>query len=199
MVPPPTAETMQIISQSHGVGKDHVRTGVVTCGGVPHSALFEHPFPHDDIAVEYAVHKDAQRPFLFFRIGVDDSAINRRITDGVIFSIVRRVGKQSNVIFSRALNPVATPGDRGWTNAFIDLRKLPGDAGTIHLQLIVDPGPARNSADDHAAWADLQVLADQMEPAPPEAPLQLEQVYNKEIGIYRVPKILPRASVYYST
>lgn len=87
---------------------------------------------------------------LLFWMGMDPLLQTLR-GDGVVY----RVQVEGAEVFSHTLRSEAAR--RGWWPAQVDLAPWAGQ--TVRLTLILDPGPARDTAGDWAGWGDLQLVS----------------------------------------
>ncbi len=76
-------------------------------------------------------------------------------TDGAIFQVVWTDGRQGKILFSRQLDPVGVPADRGLQPFSVDLSAC--DPG--QLLLVANPGPTGNNSWDWTAWTGIEIQA----------------------------------------
>jgi hypothetical protein len=74
-------------------------------------------------------------------------------TDGATFQVVWTDGRQREVLFSRRLDPVHVPSDRGLQMFSVDLSAR--DRGQLRLQ--ASPGPAGDNSWDWTAWSGVDI------------------------------------------
>lgn len=149
--------------------------------------LFHHP-PSRRIA--YRITIDQEEPVLSFCVLIRPEAHD--FTDGVRFFLEVRHDDVVEELFSETLIPKTRPVDRKAHYGNIDLSKYAGREVEILFSTDVVPGGSNSSA--WAGWGDIRFTSSLQEE--PEPGL-FKKVYGKEVQIYEVPQVLPRASIYY--
>lgn len=112
-------------------------------------------------------------------------------SDGVGFLLEVESDGKIEPLFSTFLNPNEVAADRAGRPFRVDLSRF--DGKPVKLLFSTDPGPSGNNGWDWAGWAGLYFTPG--EGAVGSAPFR--QIYNEEVRIYEVSKVLPRASLFH--
>lgn len=192
-----TAEMRAIVANNKQLDKDHFKLLPVNVGGETKFSIFTHSFTDHANVVNLPLVLPKDHPRLQFAIGFDSEAVKRGITDGAEFRVfvTDKNGRQL-LKFGRFMDPVSVVADRVWLRVQLDMSEFAGQ--DVVIQLSVEPGPKSNSADDRAAWADIQVdsTSSSVEHADKPSLINLRNVYAHEVNIYSVPDVLPRAALF---
>jgi hypothetical protein len=150
------------------------------------SGLFQHP-PSTRVAYKTVI--DPQRPIFTGTVAIKTEAQDK--SDGVGFLLEVKDGERIEKVFSALLNPRAVPADRDGRPFRLDLSAFSGRP--VELLFSTDPGPSGDSAWDWAGWAGLQFV-----PSVEVNEPTFKEVYHKELFVYEVPGVLPRASLFHA-
>jgi hypothetical protein len=133
---------------------------------------------------------DSKRPILEGVAAIKADAQDK--TTGRSFLIEIDTGAKIEKLFSTFLNPRKIPADKAGQPFRLDLSQYAGRE--VKLLFSTDPGPSGNDDDGRAGWAKLRfALMDEDEVA---AHSQFKKVYEKEVNVYEVAGVLPRASLF---
>ena len=165
-----------------GFGKDEFPIG----GGHEAAGLFEHP-PRSRIA--YKVKIDPNRPVFTGILSMKDAAQDR--SDGVGFTLEIQSGDTIEPLLRTELDPRDVPADRDGHPFRVDLSQYAGQ--DVELLLSTDPGPRGDNTSDWAGWARLQFVPKDASTAKASP---FKQIYDREVFVYEVAGVLPRAALY---
>jgi hypothetical protein len=130
------------------------------------------------------------RPFLDFCVLMKPEAFDK--CDGVGFLLELRKDDRIEKLFSATLSPKTRPDDRKPLFARIDLRKYAGQE--VELLYSTDASPTGANSHDRAGWARVRFTPGDRDV---QAISPFEEIYDKEVKIFEVPSVLPRAAVFY--
>ena len=139
-------------------------------------------FLHPPAQVTYWLRVPDEGAALHFGVGMDPAIWHPTKGDGVRYRMQLLVDGQAHTVFERYIDPKNRPEDRRWHEATVDLMAYRGQ--TVGMVLGADPG--QGNAFDWGGWGDLRV-------EPFETAWQ--QVYGREVRIYRNKRALPRAYI----
>jgi membrane protein YfhO len=146
------------------------------------SGLFQHPPSH---RVSYKMVVDPNQPIFEGVATIKADAQDK--TAGVDFLLEIDTGEKIEKLFSTFLNPRAAPADKAGRPFRLDLSQYSGKE--VELLFSTDSGPTGNNAFGWAGWAKLRFV-------PTKESEQFKKVYNKEVNVYEVARVLPRASLF---
>lgn len=149
--------------------------------------LFQHPPSH---RISYKTVIDAKKP-IFEGVAAIKAAAQDK-TSGVRFKLEIDAGGKVDTLFSTFLNPREVPADRAGRPFLLDLSRYAGRE--VKLLFSTDTAPGGNNAFGWAGWAKLRFASGQTDDA--AAKSQFRNVYDKEVNVYEVPDVLPRASIF---
>jgi len=166
-----------------GFGADTFRIGDGKIRSMP--GLFQHP-PSN--RVSYRTTIDPQEPMLEGIAAIKTEAA--AASDGAGFRVEIREGDAVETLFQTTLDLRNRPADKGGHFFRIDLSRYAGRA--VELLFSTDPGPRGDATADWAGWAGLRFAAkDGAEPPPP-----FRKLYDGEVRVFEVPKVMPRAALF---
>ena len=149
--------------------------------------LFQHPPSH---RVTYKTVIDPQRPVFEGLAAIKADAQDK--TAGVTFLLEIDTGGKIEKLFSTFLNPREVPADRAGRSFRLDLSQYAGNE--VALLFSTDTGPSGNNAFGWAGWAKLGFVSKDGGDATAQS--QFNKVYDKEVNVYEVAGVLPRASLF---
>ena len=148
--------------------------------------LFQHP---PSSRVSYKTVIDPRAP-VFEAIAVIKKGAFPN-TDGAGFRLELKDGDRIETLFEGLLDPRNVPADRNGRAFRADLSRFTGRE--VELLFSTDPGPAGNASADWAGWGELRFVPNE------EAAQPFKKIYDKEVRVYQVPWVLPRAALYDAT
>ena len=148
--------------------------------------LFHHP---PSSRLSYATTIRADHPILEGVAVIRKDAFEH--SDGVGFLLEIESDGKIEPLFSTLLNPKEVGADRVGRRFSLDLSRFEGKS--VKLLFSTDPGPSGDNGWDWAGWAKLYFTP--KDGAVGSEPFR--QIYNEEVRIYEVPKVLPRASLFH--
>lgn len=167
-----------------GFGRDIFQVG----GGKTALGLFQHPPSHQ---VTYKTTIDPKQPIFEGIAAIKAGAEDK--TSGVNFLLEIRTDAKTERLFSTFLNPKEVPADRAGRPFRLDLSRFAGKQ--VELLFSTDTGPSGSNAYGWAGWANIRfVPSDGKATAAP----QFKNVYDKEINVYEVAGVLPRATLFHA-
>ncbi|MGH6824149.1 YfhO family protein [Methyloceanibacter sp.] len=161
--------------------------GTFDVNGRAVQGLFHHP---PSKRLSYTTTIRADRPVLEGTAVIREDAIDK--SDGVGFLIEVESDDRIEPLFSTFLNPKEVSAARAGHPFSLDLSRFAGKP--VKLLFSTDPGPSGSNGWDWAGWAGLRFApASGVEKSGP-----FREVYDKEVRIYEVSKVLPRASLFHN-
>lgn len=149
--------------------------------------LFQHPPSH---RVSYKTVIDPRLPVLKGIAAIKPDALDK--TAGVQFDLEINTGVKVEKLFSTLLNPKQVPADRSGRTFQVNLSQYAGRE--VELLFSTNPGPNGSVAYAWGGWANLNFV--DLDGGEAISKMKFKKVYDKEVRIYEVPDILPRASVF---
>jgi hypothetical protein len=146
------------------------------------SGLFQHPPSH---RVSYKTVIDPKRPIFEGVAAIKAEAQDK--TAGVSFLLEITADGKIEELFSTFLNPREVAADRAGRSFRLDLSQYAGRE--MELLFSTETGPSGNNAFGWAGWAKLGFV-------PRDEGEQFKKVYDKEVNVYEVAGVLPRASLF---
>jgi hypothetical protein len=130
-----------------------------------------------------------RQPVLQFAIGLDSSVYTERICGGGVTFTIEARDSQGRIqkLYSRYIDPKHDVRERKWFTEQLSLRQFRGQS--IDLLFSTDGG--EDTCNDWSGWADLRFQGQ------PTVAEEFQKVYDKEVRIYRVNTVLPRAAVFH--
>jgi hypothetical protein len=113
-------------------------------------------------------------------------------TAGVVFLLEIDTGGKIEKLFSTFLNPREVPADKEGRSFRLDLSHYAGKE--VELLFSTDTGPSGNNAYGWAGWVNLRFTPTDENEATAQS--QFKKVYDKEVNVYEVAGVLPRASLF---
>jgi hypothetical protein len=153
------------------------------------SGLFQHP-PSNRIAYKTVI--DPRRPIFEAVASIKTEAHNA--SDGVGFKLEIKSDGVIETLFSTFLNPRDVLADRSGRRIRLDLTLYAGKE--VELLFSTDPGPHGNNAYDWGGWARLRFESAEGKEQKTEG--GFTEVYNREVHIYEVADVMPRAALFYA-
>jgi membrane protein YfhO len=166
-----------------GFGEDQFPIG----NGHEANGVFEHP-PSARIAYKTTI--DPIRPIFAGILSIKDAAQSR--SDGAGFTLEIEDSGEIQPLFHVNLNPRDVPADRAGHPFRVDLSKFAGQ--DVKLLFSTDPGPSGNNAFDWAGWTRLQFEPEDIASTVKASPFK--PIYDREVFIYEIAGVLPRAALY---
>jgi len=149
--------------------------------------LFQHPPSH---RVTYKTVIDPRRPIFEGVAAIKADALDK--TAGVDFLLEIDTGVKIEKLFSSFLNPREVAADRAGRSFRLDLSQYAGKE--VELLFSTDAGPSGNVTYAWGGWAKLSFVAQDEGEAAAQSPFK--KVYDKEVNVYEVAGVLPRASLF---
>jgi hypothetical protein len=163
--------------ERHGP-RDYVGKARYSIDGDVKNVLFLHP----PAQVTYRLRVPDEGTVLHFSVGMDPAIWHPTKGDGVRYRMELLVDGRAHTVFDRYIDPKNRPEDRRWHEASVDLMAYRGQ--TVGMVLVAEPG--QGNAFDWGGWGDLR--ADR-------SAMLWQEVYKREVRIYRNERALPRAYV----
>jgi arylsulfatase A-like enzyme len=127
------------------------------------------------------------RPRTFLRFG---AAVLRSPADlrrgGIHFSVhIKTADDRRRIVFSRFLDPWYSSGDRGWSDAHVNLGRFAGQTVTLEFETRADdPATSPPSAPEYAAWSEPRLEAAAFRDRPNVVLISLDTLRADRLGCY---------------
>lgn len=176
------------------VDSEHLRLMPVQVGEETKIAIFAHPEKLRATTFSLPATLSNDRPRLQFAMGIDSAAVKRGITDGVNFSVYASCDGQRALLYQEILNPCMKEIDTAWHSVQLDLSPYAGKP--IVLEFVTDAGAKSDPSDDRACWADIRITSAASSYRVATNPLPFSTLFRREVGLYAVPRYLPRVCLF---
>jgi hypothetical protein len=162
------------------------RTTFRTPDGRSMVGILQHP---PSSGVVYRAVIDPLKPIFEVTLALQAEAQDK--SDGAGFQIDIKSEGRTETLFSGTLAPRQLSADRGGRLLRFDLGAYVNKE--VELLFSTDPGPGGSDAYDWAGWVKPRFVSRQG-----GNPSDFKEIYSKEVLVYEVPRVLPRAAVFRS-
>lgn len=181
----------QLWHQNIGKLKGTPKVAIVpnfTIDGVTKPSLLEHPL---FTRLPLHIHVPYKNPVLQFSIGIDSAVYAPPVVGGgVTFTVEGRdLHGRIRKLFSKYIDPKHNLAERRWFAEEISLRQYRGQS----MDLLFSTDGGKDTRNAWSGWADMRI-----EGAQEVGPVKFTKVYDREVKIYQLDPVLPRAAVFHN-